>query len=92
MTPMDPALRQLIGVLQNLCTCDDGPHLCLYCDARQWLEAQQRTIDLAQEQIAHLGRIKNERLTWAIICDHDCTACDDLDATIRGVSITSGTP
>jgi hypothetical protein len=32
----------------------------------------------------HLAKIKNERLTWGMICQCNCQACLDLDAVIRG--------
>jgi hypothetical protein len=35
-------------------------------------------------RLQELNRIKQERLTWAMVCDHDCPACTALDDAIRG--------
>lgn len=81
-------LPKLLKELSELCCCggeENSYHPCIYCDAKEQIQAQQRTIQQAQTQIGHLGRIKNERLTWGLVCDHQCTACDDLDRVIRGI-------
>lgn len=35
-------------------------------------------------RLQELERIKRKRLDWAMLCDHDCPACTELDDAIRG--------
>lgn len=35
-------------------------------------------------RLQDLERIKQERLNWGMVCDHDCPACTALDDAIRG--------
>jgi hypothetical protein len=44
------SLEDLLYQLEELCTCD-AEDLCIYCDAREQIEAQQRTITLLQERL-----------------------------------------
>lgn len=88
-------LDDLMDELHDLCSCeveDDPRHACIYCDAREQIRAQQRTIrlqtDTMTQQRALLHRIRNEGLSWAMSCPHDCAACDAMYDVIRGADIS----
>lgn len=50
-----PAQTNLLTRLADLCVCS-GEEKCLYCESRERIEAQDRTLRLAQEKIASLQR------------------------------------
>ena len=45
----------LLTRLADLCVCDGDKH-CLYCEARARIEAQDRTLRLAQDKMASQRR------------------------------------
>ncbi len=47
----DVASRMLIERLNNLCMCLELPEPCLYCETRETIEAQSRTLRLAQDRL-----------------------------------------
>jgi hypothetical protein len=59
MSTAEPSLETRLAAL---CTCveddfvDDDEDKCIYCEARLRIEAQDRTLRLAQERIASLQR------------------------------------
>lgn len=46
-------LEELIEQLEELCCCDpeDSDEICIHCDAKQQIQAQQRTIRLLTERL-----------------------------------------
>lgn len=55
---------------------------CPACTAMsQEIERLRKQLSARLQELEH---IKQERLTWAMVCDHDCPACTALDDAIRG--------
>lgn len=47
-------------------------------------QENQRLRKQLSARLQELERIKRKRLDWAMLCDHDCPACTELDDAIRG--------
>jgi hypothetical protein len=46
---------------------------------------KSREVYLASDVDALLQKLSDARLTWAMVCDCECTGCDDLDTVIRSL-------
>lgn len=77
--------NDLINDLKEVCTCigenraNEGDELCLFCDARLQIEAQQRTIDLLQGQLKARRSQPNAAVVSAAETI-DCTDCSHPEA------------
>jgi hypothetical protein len=49
---------------------------------------QSREVYLAADVDALLQKLSDARLTWAMVCDCECTGCDDLDTVIRSLMVS----